>query len=63
MKLTSESKENLVSSSSSAEDLKNQDDGSTDPNGDRYNDEYILSPIEKNFLLTAERGDCAGIRR
>lgn len=25
--------------------------------------EYVLSPIEKKFLLTAERGDCPGVRR
>lgn len=25
--------------------------------------EYALSPIEKKFLLCAERGDCAGVRR
>lgn len=24
--------------------------------------EYVLSPIEKKFLLTAERGDCPGVR-
>lgn len=25
--------------------------------------DYILTPIEKKFLLCAERGDCAGVRR
>lgn len=25
--------------------------------------DYILSQVEKKFLLSAERGDCAGVRR
>lgn len=25
--------------------------------------EYILGPVEKHFLLSAERGDCATVRR
>lgn len=61
MKLTSESKENLVPSTSK-ESLN--DDGTNKPY-DALNDsdEYVLTPVEKKFLLTAERGDCAGLRR
>jgi len=25
--------------------------------------DYVLGPIEKHFLLSAERGDCATVRR
>lgn len=25
--------------------------------------DYVLSPIEKHFLLSAERGDCATVKR
>lgn len=68
MKTTSESKENLIdteneTSTSTAPPNVNQrrqsqaTDGITDP------EEYILTQIEKKFLLTAERGDCAGVRR
>lgn len=61
MKVTSESKENLVPATSK-ESLN--DDGTGKPY-DALNDsdEYVLTPVEKKFLLTAERGDCAGLRR
>ncbi len=60
MKVTSESKENLVPSASKEslnEDTAKPYDAIND------SDEYILTPVEKKFLLTAERGDCAGLRR
>lgn len=66
MKTTSESKENLVPSSSSADqDEIGQNEDKTKKPYDSINesDEYILTPVEKKFLLTAERGDCAGVRR
>lgn len=68
MKTTSESKENLV-------DTENETSTSTTPPtaaqrrasqaSDNINepDEYILTQLEKKFLLTAERGDCAGVKR
>lgn len=67
MKTTSESKENLVPSSSSGdlnESGQNADDTKNKPyDSINESDEYILTPVEKKFLLTAERGDCAGVRR
>lgn len=62
MKPTSESKENLVTSSSSA-DLNDSEGGKEPYDSINETDEYILTPVEKKFLLTAERGDCAGVRR
>lgn len=62
MKPTSESKEDLVQSSSSG-DLNNSEDGKEPYDSINETDEYILTPVEKKFLLTAERGDCAGVRR
>lgn len=61
MKITSESKENLVPATSK-ESLN--EDGTNKPY-DALNDsdEYVLTAVEKKFLLTAERGDCAGLRR
>lgn len=61
MKKTTESKEDLV-----------QNELGQDENGDDYNEsdnekdncsETILTPLEKKFLLCAERGDCATVRR
>lgn len=64
MKPTSESKENLVTSSSSSGDLNDDSEGGKEPyDSINETDEYILTPVEKKFLLTAERGDCAGVRR
>lgn len=58
--MKSESKQNLVSNSSD-----NVSVGSGKEKYDSINDtdEYVLTPVEKKFLLTAERGDCAGVRR
>lgn len=66
MKTTSESNEHLVASTSSV-------DTAIDPSDAKSNkapydsidevEEIILTPVEKKFLLTAERGDCAGVRR
>lgn len=28
-----------------------------------HNIDYILGPVEKHFLLSAERGDCATVKR
>lgn len=67
MKKTSESKENLVPSSSTEFDDSPQDDPAAEQQQRKQPDlnnseEYVLSPIEKKFLLTAERGDCAGVK-
>lgn len=58
--MKTESKENLVSNSTD-----NVSVGSAKEKYDSINesDEYVLTPVEKKFLLTAERGDCAGVRR
>lgn len=58
--MKTESKENLVSNSTD-----NVSVGSAKDKYDSINeaDEYVLTPVEKKFLLTAERGDCAGVRR
>lgn len=59
--MVSESRENLVGSEP---DISSTDDsrrGSYDAINDA--DDYILSQVEKKFLLCAERGDCAGVRR
>lgn len=60
MPATSESKENLVPSSSK-ESLNENENKPYDAIND--SDEYVLTPTEKKFLLSAERGDCAGVRR
>lgn len=59
MKKTSESKENLVPATS--KESLNDESKPYDALND--SDEYVLTPVEKKFLLTAERGDCAGLRR
>lgn len=60
MKVTSESKENLVPSTSK----ESLNEGANKPyDAINDSDEYTLTPVEKKFLLTAERGDCAGLRR
>lgn len=58
--MKTESKENLVTNSND-----NVSVGSGKEKYDSINesDEYVLTPTEKKFLLTAERGDCAGVRR
>lgn len=59
--MKSTSKENLLKSdpeaASSSDDKSNAFDSLLDEQ------DYILTPTEKKFLLTAERGDCAGVRR
>lgn len=59
--MVSESRENLVGSdpdiSSASDDPKEPYDSLND------GDDYVLSQVEKKFLLSAERGDCAGVRR
>lgn len=59
--MKSTSKENLLPSDPEAA-------GSSDDKPNPYDSipeeaDYILTPIEKKFLLCAERGDCAGVRR
>ena len=65
MPKTSESKENLVSGSSVElnKDAKNNAAAKEPYDSINETGEYILTPVEKKFLLTAERGDCAGVRR
>lgn len=57
--MKSKSKENLISldPESPSDNVVTQYDSIPDEN------DYILTPIEKKFLLCAERGDCAGVRR
>lgn len=54
----SESKENLIQSDPEAPQTS-----SVASQYDTVTDDYVLSATEKKFLLTAERGDCAGVRR
>lgn len=61
MKKPSESKENLVPSTSK-ESLNDEAQSKPYDALDDL-DEYVLTAVEKKFLLTAERGDCAGLRR
>lgn len=59
--MVTESRENLVGSepdlTSLAGDAKEAHDALND------GEDYILTQVEKKFLLSAERGDCAGVRR
>lgn len=66
--MRTESKENLVNSRSpSANELNHV--GSEAPRTNKLENEFdyvpeiILTPTEKRFLLTAERGDCATVRK
>lgn len=68
MTKNSDSKECLVPPSPSGGSIASQRPSLSGSSGVPYDSlnepaEYVLSPIEKRFLLTAERGDCAGIRR
>lgn len=55
------SRENLISSDPEA---STSDDAPTNPYDSIPDDiDYVLTPVEKKFLLCAERGDCAGVRR
>lgn len=60
--MKTESQENLVpsDSKSSSTSTMNAFDEKYDALND--NDTAVLSPVEKKFLLLAERGDCAGVR-
>lgn len=59
--MKSTSRENLISTDvevgKDGNGVRSQYDSLPDEN------DYILTPIEKKFLLCAERGDCAGVRR
>lgn len=60
--MKTESKENLVPSGEKSSPAK------TSAFDEKYdalhdNDTPVLTPVEKKFLLLAERGDCAGVRR
>lgn len=64
MKKNSESKENLVKSNSSEIDQTDEEASiGKDGVGPAESDEYVLTQVEKRFLLSAERGDCATVRR
>jgi transient receptor potential cation channel subfamily C member 4 len=63
--MKTESKENLVSSqSSSANDMSRvvEENREIDNEFD-HTTEIVLTATEKKFLLTAERGDCATVRK
>lgn len=59
--MVSESRENLVGSEPDISSVSDDSRGTYDAINDT--DEYILTQVEKKFLLSAERGDCAGVRR
>lgn len=59
--MSSNSQENLISSDPETASAKNERKSSYDSIPD--DKEYVLNAIEKQFLLNAERGDCAGVRR
>ena len=71
MKKPSESNENLVKSNSTVDvdqccvDVEKE--AANTINDDNISEgeitEAILTPVEKKFLLSAERGDCATVRR
>lgn len=56
-----ESKENLVPSQSSSSNDLNHIVSEVDQNEFDHIPEIVLTPTEKKFLLTAERGDCATV--
>lgn len=60
MTKTTESKEDLVQNEN-GDDENNESENEKD-NFSETNDQ-ILTPLEKKFLLCAERGDCATVRR
>lgn len=59
--MSSDSKENLISPDPEAPSRSDASSNSYDTIPDTS--EYVLTSIEKKFLLSAERGDCAGVRR
>ena len=62
MKVT-ESKENLVNSTTSLETGNHTGQHSSYGYDDLEIPEIVLTKTEKKFLLSAERGDCATVRR
>lgn len=60
--MVTESRENLVISDTES---ANAETSSQSNAYDSLNEEtdYVLTQIEKSFLLSAERGDCATVRR
>lgn len=59
--MSSDSKENLISPDPEAPSRGNVSTSTYDAIPET--NEYVLTTIEKKFLLSAERGDCAGVRR
>lgn len=60
----SESKENLVTASSSTENISDVENQRNKRFGEPDEiTETQLTQIEKQFLLSAERGDCATVKR
>lgn len=59
--MKSTSKENLITTD--VESAKNSNGVGSPYDSLPDENDYILTPIEKKFLLCAERGDCAGVRR
>lgn len=61
--MRTESKENLVNSQSPSSNDLNHITADSGQNEFDFVVETVLTPTEKRFLLTAERGDCAGLRK
>lgn len=59
--MNSESQENLISSDPETPTGNKEHKSSYDSLPD--DNEYVLNAVEKKFLLSAERGDCATVRR
>lgn len=59
--MSSESKENLILPDPEAPNAVNASNTAYDSIPDAS--DYVLTSVEKKFLLCAERGDCAGVRR
>lgn len=59
--MSSQSKESLISSDPEAASSTDEPNNAYDSIPDST--DYVLTSIEKKFLLCAERGDCAGVRR
>lgn len=62
-KMKSKSEENLISPDSDPEAANDTNVIPTPYDSIPDESDVILTPIEKKFLLCAERGDCAGVRR
>lgn len=63
MKMKTESNENLVNSQGTSESDLSQIEVQRHDNEFDHVQEIALTPTEKRFLLTAERGDCATITK